>query len=658
MDDTAAAIAEQPSEAPDTRAQIALIRLSRIERSTTNPRKTFNEAQLAELTESVRQHGILQPLLVRPVVGSEDRYELIAGERRYRAAMAAELREVPALVRVMSDLQVLEVQLVENLQRADLHELEEAEGYERLLQSHGYTIDDLRAKVGKSRSYVFQRLKLLDLCEVVRKAFFGGKLTFTTALLIARIPGEDLQKKAFTEITQGWQGQMTSRAAADHIQRNYMLRLVEAPFPRHDAGLVPSAGACGDCPKRTGNSPDLFADVTATDTCTDPSCFQSKVDAHKARMIERARERGVEVVVGKKAARMGTDYVALDEKDYQLTGTGKPLKQLLGKDAPAPVLVEDHRGNLVEALPKKVAVEALREKGHRVGDSRSADELKRERDHKIETTFRRRVFDAVIPRIAERQLYDLHPIVQAMWASASSDDRRRFLALKGWGEAEFADRTTAMSQEERYYLLHELALVPQLHVSSWSIGKAERLLAMAEDLEVDHAAIRKAVQAEMRAAEKAKAAKKAPKGDAPKPAPRGGKKAPKAAPAEGKEAAAKPAPRRAKKMTPTAAKPEEKPEVETAVPAVYVVGDKVQVAAELPGRTKQFVEKFAGRTGVARIVFVDNRVSVVFHDRRPGKLAWFHARELTKVDPLAIVAAPVEASAVEPTTEQLPGEEA
>lgn len=640
MDDTAAAITEPAPEAADARAQISLIRLSRIERSQTNPRKTFNETQLAELTESVRQHGILQPLLVRPIVGSEDRYELIAGERRYRAAMAAELREVPALVRPMTDLQVLEVQLVENLQRADLHELEEAEGYERLLQSHGYTIDDLRAKVGKSRSYVFQRLKLLDLCEVVRKAFFGGKLTFTTALLIARIPGEDLQKKAFTEITQGWQGQMTSRAAADHIQRNYMLRLVEAPFPRHDAGLVPSAGACGDCPKRTGNSPDLFADVTATDTCTDPSCFQSKVDAHKARTIERARERGVEVVVGKKAARIGTDYVALDDKDYALTGTGKPLKALLGKDAPAPVLVEDHRGNLVEALPKKVAVEALREKGHRVGDSRSANDLKRDRDQKIETTFRRRVFDAVIPRIAERQLYDLQPIVLAMWASASSDDRRRFLAIKGWGEAEFADRTTAMSQEERYYLLHELALVPQLHVSSWSIGKAERLLAMADDLEVDHAAIRRTVQAEVRAAEKAKAAKKAPKGDSPKPAPRGEKKATK------KAAPKKPSPYRRhleRVAAANAPKAEETPEVEAAVLAAAAplkVGDTVRVHATLGARSKAFGEKYSGREGTVDSV-IENRIGVKFADGRPGKFAAFTPAEVSRVEASAVDAVPV-----------------
>lgn len=214
MDDTAAAIAEAPTEAPDARAQISTIRLSRIERSPTNPRKTFVQAQLDELTESIRQHGILQPLLVRPIVGAEDRYELIAGERRYRAAIAAELREVPALVRPMTDLQVLEVQLVENLQRADLHELEEAVGYERLLQAHGYTIDDLRAKVGKSRSYVFQRLKLLDLCEAARKAFYAEKLTLTTALLIARIPVDDLQKKALAEITEGWQGAMTSRASA------------------------------------------------------------------------------------------------------------------------------------------------------------------------------------------------------------------------------------------------------------------------------------------------------------------------------------------------------------------------------------------------------------------------------------------------------------
>ena len=640
MDDTAAAIAEQPAEAPDARAQISTIRLSRIKRSPTNPRKTFNQAHLDELTASVRQHGILQPLLVRPIVGSEDRFELIAGERRYRAAMAAELREVPALVRSMTDLQVLEVQLVENLQREGLHELEEAEGYDRLLQSHGYTIDDLRAKVGKSRSYVFQRLKLLDLCDAARKAFFAEKLSFSTALLIAPIPVDDLQRQALEEITSDhWDGGMSARAAADHIQRRYMLRLASAPFPRHDAGLVPEAGACSTCPKRTGNAPELFADALAADTCTDPECFDAKRKAHAERTKAEALERGQEVITGARAKKLGTDLVRLDDKDYTLTGAGKSYKDLLGKGGPTPVLVEAHDGSLVEALPRKALADALREKGHKVGGSRvSDDERKRVEAAKIETTVRRRLFDAVAPAIVARQHYDLKPIALAMWERTPNDVRTRLLAAKGClaSAHDWPDRIEAMPQEDVYILLHEISLAGELHVPSWSSAKPERLLAMAALFEIDVAAIRKAVTAEARAAEKAKAAKKPAKSDAPTSAPRGEKKAP-------KKAAAKPAPRgeaKGAKKPKAKAKAETKadPEVGAAVPAAegaVAVGASVQVNATLPGRSKAFAAKYAGRSGQVESVFVDGRISVRFDDGRPGRACWLKSAELAQVEPQA-----------------------
>lgn len=650
MDDTAAAIAEQPAEAADARAQISTIRLSRIERSPTNPRKTFNQAHMAELTESVRQHGILQPLLVRPIVGSEDRFELIAGERRYRAAMAAELWEVPALVRSMTDLQVLEVQLVENLQREGLHELEEAEGYDRLLQSHGYTIDDLRAKVGKSRSYVFQRLKLLDLCDAARKAFYAEKLSFSTALLIARIPVDDLQRQALKEITSDhWDGGMSARAAADHIQRRYMLRLASAPFPRHDAGLVPEAGACSACPKRTGNAPELFADVSAADTCTDPECFDAKRKAHAERTKAEALERGQEVITGKQAKKLGTDLVRLDDKDYTLTGAGKSYKDLLGKGGPTPVLVEADDGRLVEALPRKALADALREKGHKVGGTHGRvgdEERKRVEAAKLETTVRRRLFDAVVPEIVVRKHYDLKPIAVAMWERTPNDVRTRLLAIKGWSAHDWADRIEAMPQEDVYILLHEISLAGELHVAAWSSAKPERLLAMAALFEVDVAAIRKAVTAEARAAEKARAAKKPAKGDAPTSAPRGEKKAP-------KKAAATPAPRgEAKAAKKPKAKAETKadPEVGAAVPAAegaIAVGASVQVNAALPGRPKAFAAKYAGRSGRVENVFVDGRISVRFDDGRPGRACWLKSAELAQVEAPGIVQWPA-ASGPEP----------
>lgn len=186
------------------------VRVANIAPGGSNPRKAFDKAALEELAESIRRHGVLQPILLRPwpegrrwpakeaVEGCP--YELVAGERRWRAAKAAGLSTIPALIRELGDAEVLEIQVVENLQRTDLHPLEKAEGYEQLMKLHGYAVEDLAAKVGKSKGYVYARLKLCALVPEARKAFYAGHLNPSTALLIARIPVADLQKKAVQEI--------------------------------------------------------------------------------------------------------------------------------------------------------------------------------------------------------------------------------------------------------------------------------------------------------------------------------------------------------------------------------------------------------------------------------------------------------------------------
>lgn len=267
--------------------------------SATNPRKRFSEASLDELAKSIRQSGIGQPILVRPLANIEsdvpDRVEIVAGERRYRASKLAGLTTIPAIVRDMSDAEVLEFQLVENLQREDVHPIEEAEGYERLMKEHKFTADECAEKVGKSRSYIYGRLKFCALTPEARTAFYDGALNASTALLIARIPIPSLQKQAAEEITT-WQGGLSYRAAVTHIHRRYMLELADAPFSIIDIKLVPSAGSCAECPKRTGNQPEIFADVESADVCTDPDCFESKKKAHHESIFQAAQANGMLVI--------------------------------------------------------------------------------------------------------------------------------------------------------------------------------------------------------------------------------------------------------------------------------------------------------------------------------------------------------------------------
>ena len=148
--------------APDAeeREQIHQVSLESIVPSSLQPRKDFGRDALQELVDSIRQHGIIQPLIVRQING---RHELIAGERRWRAAQEAGLLQVPVIIRIASDLEVLELSLIENLQRADLNPIEEAQGYARLASEFGMRQEDIAAKVGRSRAAVANAMRLLDL---------------------------------------------------------------------------------------------------------------------------------------------------------------------------------------------------------------------------------------------------------------------------------------------------------------------------------------------------------------------------------------------------------------------------------------------------------------------------------------------------------------
>lgn len=349
--------------------------------SRTNPRKQFDAAKLAELAASIKASGVHQPVLVRPLPAHrlEDTaalkprpvYELVAGERRLRACRAAEVATIPAMIRELDDNQVREIQIVENLQRDDLTELEEAEGYEQLMEHSRLTAEEVGAKIGKSRSYVYGRLKLLNLCQEGRDAMREGWLPASHALLIARMPSSKLQVSALGNMRDYGGSLISHRAAAELMQRQYMLSLSKAPFQITDATLVPAAGSCRQCPKRTGADPDLFADVKGADTCTDPACYKSKEEAHSKRAREQAEARGLEVIDGREAKQLVPygwnprveGHLRLDEKED--SPTGEPLRKLLGKAMKErginEVLVANpHKeGELIACLPTPVAVELL-----------------------------------------------------------------------------------------------------------------------------------------------------------------------------------------------------------------------------------------------------------------------------------------------------------
>lgn len=324
------------TNAVDERGTYGVFALSRIRISPDN-RKRFNELALQELAASIKSMGVAQPILMRPVTPTAEKpedFEIVAGERRFRASNLAGMADIPAMVRKLTDLQAAKLRILENLQREDPHEMEEAEGYQLLMQQHGYNADQLAEEVSKSRAYIYGRLKLCALTLPVREQFLENKISASTALLIARIPVPALQVQALDEIVnpKTWPGNepLSYRKALEHIQSRYMLDLATAIFPLDSAKLLASAGSCNKCPKRTGNEPLLYPGLSA-DVCTDPDCFSEKRAAQHAATLVAANKKGITIYEGKEASQLSQAQWARDSKLV----TGNVALHAFARNAPA-----------------------------------------------------------------------------------------------------------------------------------------------------------------------------------------------------------------------------------------------------------------------------------------------------------------------------------
>ncbi|MGZ5916852.1 MAG: ParB/RepB/Spo0J family partition protein [Methyloceanibacter sp.] len=189
-----------------------MVPLAALKASRFNPRRDFSEEQLEELAASIRERGLVQPLVVRPAKGGGETYEIVAGERRWRAAQLAQLHELPVVVRTLSDQESIEIAIIENVQREDLNSIEEAEGYKLLMDGHDYTQEDLARVIGKSRSHLANTLRLLKLPDSVQHLVRSGELSAgharaligraDAAALAARIVKEGLTVRQVEALSQ------------------------------------------------------------------------------------------------------------------------------------------------------------------------------------------------------------------------------------------------------------------------------------------------------------------------------------------------------------------------------------------------------------------------------------------------------------------------
>lgn len=486
-------------------------------------RAHFDKAKLTELADSIKAHGLVQPILVRPFKSEKPEFrggdfEVVAGERRVLAARQAGLEEIAATVRELTDEQVYELQLIENLQRQDLHELAEAEGYEALAKL-GHTVDDMAAKVGKSKATVYARMKLLALDPASRQAMYRGELSASVALLIARIPVASVQREALIAVTKPKHGPhepLSYRDAREQIERQFMLRLSDAPFPTGDAELLPKAGTCAACPKRTGNQPELFGDVKGADVCTDPICFKLKREAWAKVQIETAKADGRKVLTGtqaKQVAPYGADstlqggYVNLNQRCWE-DPKNRTYRQLVGR-AVKPELLLDKDGDVHDVVQKSAIAKILKEKGAvrqaARGPSYEADKAHREqraRERALEAPVLQAVFArppkelsrADLERLVMTSLgYDGEEVYDYLgWEKPKGKDWRRY-------EKDTAEKIKKLTVPQ----LNALILIGDA-LSNGLADKPKAIAALAKRFKVDTSKLRKDLAAAAKAKKLAK----------------------------------------------------------------------------------------------------------------------------------------------------------
>lgn len=258
-------------------ADFAQVNTSDIDFSPLNYRKYFSEEALQYFAEELKQHGVISPLTVR--VGKSKKYELVAGERRLRAARIAELQTVPAAIVSLTDEQVIEIQLSENLQRENPHPMHEAQAIGQM-QDTGKTIDEIAARLGKSKQFVYTRLKLLSLTDAFQEMILANVISLQEALQIASLSAES-QTEFFEEHCSKWKKDKNFRLYnLDYYLNHYRYDLKNAPFNTKDKNLVPDAGACNVCPSNSATLKSLFPEMAKQAVCSNKECYNNKCNVH------------------------------------------------------------------------------------------------------------------------------------------------------------------------------------------------------------------------------------------------------------------------------------------------------------------------------------------------------------------------------------------
>lgn len=258
-------------------AEYKHVKIEDIVFSPLNYRKYISEEALQQFAEELKQHGIISALTLRPIAA--DRYELVAGERRLRAAKLAGLAAVPAAIAQLTDEQVTEIQLAENLQREDPHPLDEANAVKMMLDT-GKRIEEIALRLGKSKAFVYSRIRLLDLTAPFQEMFLSNAINIQEAFSIAALSAES-QQDFFESVCSRWKKEKHFRLHdLDYALNRFRYDLKEAPFNTKDKKLLPDVGACTGCQFNTASLKSLFPEYSRQAVCTNKDCYHKKCAAH------------------------------------------------------------------------------------------------------------------------------------------------------------------------------------------------------------------------------------------------------------------------------------------------------------------------------------------------------------------------------------------
>ena len=487
--------------------------------SATNPRKRFDEQNLEELAASMKTQGILAPLLVREL--DKSRYEIVAGARRLRAAKLAELESLPVRIVKLTDAEAIEAQVTENLQREDIHPLEEALGFKSLLElgEPVYNVASVASRCAKSEAYVYGRIRLADLIPPVAEAFLKDQITIGHALLIAKLPASQ-QQEAFSAAFRGlWTSEGNSqvlipvRELATWIESNILLQLASAPFDKQDETLVPEAGSCVNCPKRTGFNKLLFPDVRK-DSCTSPDCFRAKIDA-SVRKTLKTKPQLIQISAAwnsREGAPLGRNqYVELEVKKQKVNGASSKLpanQKPCEKMAEAIVMDGGKRGQVVKVCADPTCrVHHPNTPSPQQVERERAEERKRIEKEKLAITTRHRVLATILQRVsAPLKKADLLAVAHYLIGHLSYSQvpalakRHKVEVKKDTSSAQevLAKQVGTYDESELCKLLLEISLLDSAYQRS-NANSADVLMDAAKRYRVDTEKIQKAVAVELAA---------------------------------------------------------------------------------------------------------------------------------------------------------------